>query len=144
METLLSHTPLFLQLLVAMALGMLVGVERTLAHKNAGLRTYGIVALGSCLFVVTALAVGAQFDISGDAAMRVVAGIITGIGFLGAGAIILREDTAVGLTTAAGLWVTAGIGIAVGFKLYGIAISATILTLLALTVFWFVEQRVRD
>ncbi len=143
MELLFSYAPVFLQLLVSMALGMLVGVERTLAHKTAGLRTYGIVSLGSCLFVVTALAVGGQFLINGDAVMRIVAGIITGIGFLGAGAIILREDTAVGLTTAAGMWVTAGIGIAVGFGLYGIAISATILTLLALTVFWFVEQRVR-
>lgn len=143
MELLTSYIPLFLQLLIAMALGMLIGVERTLAHKTAGLRTYGLVSLGSCLFVVTALAVGAQFGISGDAAMRVVAGIITGIGFLGAGTIILREDTAVGLTTAAGLWVTAGIGTAVGFGLNEIAISATILTLVALTIFWFVEQRVK-
>lgn len=143
MELLTSYIPLFLQLLIAMALGMLIGVERTLAHKTAGLRTYGLVSLGSCLFVVTALAVGTQFGISGDAAMRVVAGIITGIGFLGAGTIILREDTAVGLTTAAGLWVTAGIGTAVGFGLNEIAISATILTLVALTIFWFVEQRVK-
>ncbi len=144
MEFITENFPLFLQLLVAMGLGMLIGVERTLAHKTAGLRTYGLVALGSCLFVVTALIVGDTMQISGSEVMRVVAGIVTGIGFLGAGAIILRQDTAVGLTTAAGLWVTAGIGIAVGLNQYGIAISATILTLAALTVFWFVEQRVRE
>ncbi|MEK7606083.1 MAG: MgtC/SapB family protein [Patescibacteria group bacterium] len=142
MESILAQIPMFLQLLIATSLGMLIGVERTLAHKTAGLRTYGLVSLGSCLFVLTALTVGQTMSIDESDVMRVVAGIITGIGFLGAGVIILREQTAVGLTTAAGLWVTAGIGVAVGFGLYGLAIATAALTLMTLTVFWYVEHRI--
>ena len=141
MELILAQMPVFTQLLVAMGLGMLIGIERTLAHKTAGLRTYGLVALGSCVFILSIQALGANGAVTIADLTRVIAGVTTGIGFLGAGVIILREQTAIGLTTAAGLWVTAGIGISVGLGLYGIAVSATILTLLALTVFWFVEHR---
>ena len=137
------YLPFFFQLLIAMLLGMLLGTERTLAHKTAGLRTYGLVSLGACLFVVIAQAVMFNgMGIEGTDVMRVVAGIITGIGFLGAGVIILRDQTLVGLTTAAGLWVSSGIGVAVGFQLYTIAFFTTILTLLAFTIFWFVEKGV--
>ncbi len=137
-----SVTPFVVQLTVAMLLGMAIGAERTLARKAAGLRTYGIVALGSCLFVVMGLASAETLGISGSDITRIIAGIVTGIGFLGGGVIILREESAVGLTTAAGLWVAAGIGATVGMELYAIAFAATILTLIAFTVFWFIEQRV--
>lgn len=135
-------SPFITQLVIAMLLGMLIGTERTLARKAAGLRTYGIVALGSCLFVILGTALRETMGITGADLMRVVAGVITGIGFLGAGVIIFREDSAVGLTTAAGLWVAAGVGAAVGFGLYMIAFAATALTILVFTVFWFIEQRV--
>jgi len=74
--------------------------------------------------------------------LRVVSGIVTGIGFIGAGIIIFKDDrkTVTGLTTAAGLWVAGGIGVAVGFKLYVIAVFATVLTLIVFTVMWFIED----
>ncbi|MEK7579559.1 MAG: MgtC/SapB family protein [Patescibacteria group bacterium] len=135
----------FFSIVIAMLLGMLLGVERTIAHKTAGLRTYSLVAMGSCLFIVIAQAVGDTIApvVAADL-LRVVAGIVTGIGFLGAGIIIVRSQTLTGLTTAAGLWVASGIGIAVGFGLYGIAIFATLLTLATFTLFWFVEREVVD
>lgn len=143
MELFTGQLFLFLQLLFALALGMLLGTERTVAHKTAGLRTYGLVAMGACLFIVIAREVAPTLyaDTNLDL-MRVVAGIITGIGFLGAGVIIFKESTLVGLTTAAGLWVAAGIGLAVGFELYALALFATVLTLIAFTVFWYVERGV--
>ncbi len=130
-----------LNVLIALLLGMLLGVERTLAHKTAGLRTYGLVSMGSALFIVIAQLVGdTQMMVTGADIMRVTAGIITGIGFLCAGVIILRDQTIVGLTTAAGLWIASGIGIAAGFGLYTIAFFTTFLTLLTLTIFWYVEK----
>jgi putative Mg2+ transporter-C (MgtC) family protein len=86
-----------LNVLVALLLGMLLGIERKLAHKTAGLRTYGLVAMGSALFIVTAQLAGqSDLFISGADIMRVAAGVITGIGFLCAGSIIFRDQTVVG------------------------------------------------
>lgn len=133
-----------LQLVTALALGMLLGAERTIAHKTAGLRTFGLVSMGSCLFVIiSAMIVPVFSSLSNTDIMRVVAGSITGIGFLGAGIIIFKENTIINLTTAAGLWMAVGIGIAVGFELYGIAIAATVLTLIVFTLFWLLETKVR-
>lgn len=131
---------------IALLLGMLLGAERTLAHKTAGLRTYGLVSMGAALFVVIATMAGetAGFEISGDEIMRVMAGVITGIGFLCAGTIIFRDNMLVGLTTAAGLWIAAGIGIAAGFGLHLLALLVTVLTLLTFTIFWFVEREVTE
>jgi putative Mg2+ transporter-C (MgtC) family protein len=134
-----------LNVFVALLLGMLIGVERTLAHKTAGLRTYGLVAMGSALFISTAqLMQYAGIDVVAADLTRVMAGVITGLGFLCAGEIIRRDQTVVGLTTAAGLWVASGIGIAAGFGLYTIALFATFLTLLTFTIFWFVERGVTE
>jgi len=139
-----SELTMLFQLLVAMLLGMLVGTERSIAGKTAGLRTFGLVSLGSCLFIVTAVSVVSTFAAIGGAdIMRVLAGIVTGMGFLGAGAIMFRDSTLNGLTTAAALWVAAGIGVAVGFQLYVLAVTATVLTLLAFTLFWWLETRVK-
>lgn len=134
----------FFPIIIALLLGMLIGSERTLAHKTAGLRTYGLVAMGAALFIVIAKAVSLTTALDGDAMMRVVAGIITGLGFLCAGVIIFRDTTVTGLTTAAGLWLAAGIGIACGFGLYGLAVLTTALTLVTFTIFWFVEREVRE
>jgi len=133
-----------LKLITALALGMLLGAERTISHKTAGLRTYGLVSMGSCLFIVLSVSVLPTFAaISNADIMRVVSGTITGIGFLGAGIIIFKENTIVNLTTAAGLWVAVGIGISVGFELYGLAVFATLLTLIVFTLFWWLETRVQ-
>jgi len=127
-----------LKLLAALTLGILLGAERTIAHKTDVLRTFGLVSMGSCLFIITSTA------ISNTDIMRVVAGAITGIGFLGAGIIIFKENTIINLTTAAGLWIAVGIGISVGFELYGIAIAATVLTLIVFSLFRWLEAQVQD
>jgi len=104
---------------------MIVGFEREKAHKPAGLRTHILVCLGSCLFTIISL----EFIV--DPA-RIAAGIVAGIGFIGAGAIIAEQDKIVGITTAASLWITAAIGLTVGVGNYVLAVTATLLTLLTL------------
>ncbi|PIR38366.1 MAG: hypothetical protein COV34_02040 [Candidatus Zambryskibacteria bacterium CG10_big_fil_rev_8_21_14_0_10_42_12] len=139
-ESLIPYTSMIL----ALVLGMLLGIERTFAGKTAGLRTYGLVSMGSALFIVVTNIVLEDFiGLTSFDPTRVAAGIITGIGFIGAGLILFREHKLRGLTTAAGLWVACGIGIACGFGLYMIATFATFLTLFAFTALWFVEDRVR-
>lgn len=135
-----DQTTLFFQLFFALMLGMLIGVERVIAHKTAGLRTYAIVSMSACLFVLISQAIStfpasAAFQIA-----QIPAAIITGIGFLGAGLIIFQDHKINGLTTAASLWGAAGVGMAVGFKLYFVALSSTILILFAFTFLWFVED----
>lgn len=136
-----TNIVLFLQVSLAMLLGMVLGVERSIAGKTAGMRTYALVSMGACLFVVssamyTAPLIGfINFD-----PLRIASGIITGVGFLGAGIIIFRDTSLRGLTTAAGLWVAAGIGIAVGYELYALAVFTTTLTLFIFTALWFIEE----
>jgi putative Mg2+ transporter-C (MgtC) family protein len=136
-------TVIFGQLLLAVLLGVVLGTERSvIADKQAGTRTYALVALGSCLLSIISISVTTQYlGLVTFDPMRVVAGIVTGIGFLGAGVIIFKENTLQGLTTAAGLWVSAGIGVAVGYGLYAIAIFTTILTLITFTGLWYFEHR---
>lgn len=129
-------------LIVSLFLGSLLGLERTIAHKTAGVRTYGLVSMGSCLFILIARYVipmgeGLNFD-----PLRMAAAVVMGIGFLCGGVIIFKDATLVGLTTAAGLWVAAGIGMAVGYGLMHLAVFATIATLLVFTVFWFIEHKI--
>src|SRR3989338_3269978 len=111
---------MLLKLLVAMVLGAIVGTERSvIAHQAAGTRTFGLVSLGACLFVI----VGSYVDtgyvgfVNLDP-MTIAAAIVTGIGFIGGGLIIFRGETVHGVTTAAGLWIAAGLGVTVGFGLY--------------------------
>lgn len=131
----------FGQLLLAVVLGMLIGTERSVvADKQAGTRTYALVALGACLFSIISIQVNSNYlGLVNFDPMRVAAGIITGIGFLGAGVIIFKENTLQGLTTAAGLWVSAGIGVAVAYELYAISIFTTLLTLTVFTALWYAE-----
>ena len=115
-----------LDLLAAALLGGIVGAQRQAAQKAAGFRTHLLVALGSCAFTL----VGAHL---GDT--RIAANVLTGIGFLGAGAIVRSGFTARGLTTAASIWTVAAIGLAIGFQSvesYVVAIAATIITFAAL------------
>lgn len=134
----------FLQLLLALVLGAALGIERTFARKVAGMRTFGMVAMGSCLFIIISELVTLTYlEQTNFDPMRLAAGVVTGIGFLGTGLIIFKEKRLSGLTTAAGLWLACGIGMAVGFKLFGIAIFATILTLFNFTVMWVIESKVR-
>lgn len=135
---------MFLQLLVAALLGILVGTERSLAGKVAGMRTYGLVSMGACLFILISLSVVELFtNFSGLDPLRVFEGVITGVGFIGAGMILFRDATLNGVTTAAGLWIAAGIGVAVGYGLYALAVFAALLTVFIFTGMWYIEQKLR-
>lgn len=121
-------TQMFLRLLIAVVLGALVGYERERAGKPAGVRTHGMVSLGAALFAVVSLH---GFGNVGDP-VRVAAQIVTGIGFLGAGAILHQRGSVHGLTTAASLWVTAAIGLAVGVGMVLMSVATAVLVSLLL------------
>lgn len=134
---------MFGKLTLAMLLGALIGTERAvLAKQSAGTRTFGLVALGSCLLILMSNYVGgAYLGVVNLDPMRLAAGIVTGVGFLGAGVIIFRRDGLHGVTTAAGLWIVAAVGMAVGFGMYAVSLFATLLTLVMFSVMWFLENR---
>ena len=116
------------RLTLAAALGMVIGLERTYRAKTAGVRTHFLVALGSALFMIVSRY---GFEGTGDPG-RVAAQIVSGIGFLGAGTIIMQKHVVHGLTTAAGMWVAAGIGMASAAGLYAVAVISTVLALIGL------------
>jgi putative Mg2+ transporter-C (MgtC) family protein len=136
-------TVMFGKLVLALLLGGVIGTERAvLAKQAAGTRTFGLVALGACLFILTSnYANSAYLGIVNFQPTYVAAAIVTGIGFIGGGLIIFRGDTLHGVTTAAGLWITAAVGIAVGFGMYSVAVFASILTLVMFTGMWYAETR---
>ena len=127
-----------LRLAVAGMLGTLIGLEREYRAKEAGMRTHFLVALGSALIMIVS-----QYGFGGKTAdaSRVAAQIVSGIGFIGAGTIMMQKQFVRGLTTAAGLWVAAGIGMAVGGGLYLIGIVATVFTLIGLELFQVLFHR---
>ncbi len=131
---------IFLRLLAAAAFGILIGAERTLAGKTAGMRTYALVSLGSALFIIVGLLITNSYlgKVNFDPA-RTLSGIITGIGFIGAGLIIMRDKILRGLTSAAGLWVASAVGAAAGFGYFQIAFFTAVLTILIFTAVWFIE-----
>ena len=136
-RTELAHV--MIRLVAAILLGAVVGYEREQAGKEAGLRTHILVAMGTTLFVLAATGSGMNLD----GVSRVIQGIVAGIGFLGAGAILKLSATREikGLTTAAGIWVTAAIGVTVGLGSLGLAILATTLTWIVLISLGYIEKR---
>ena len=133
----------FVNLLVAMLLGGIIGTERAvIAKQAAGTRTFGLVALGSCLFVIIGVTVdNAYLGLVNLEPMQIAGAIVTGIGFIGGGLIIFRNDSLHGVTTAAGLWIAAGVGMACGFGLLPIAFFVTLLALIMFTGMWYIENR---
>jgi len=114
---------MILRLLLAVTLGAIIGYQRERAHNSAGLRTHVLICLGAALFTVTSI-----YGFGGDDTARVAAGVVAGIGFLGAGAIIRGgEGIVAGLTTAATIWAVAGIGLAAGAGLYLVSAVTTLL-----------------
>ena len=119
-----------LRLLLAAALGAVIGFQRERAGKPAGIRTHSLISLGAALFTVAS-----ALGFVGAEPSRIAAGIVAGIGFLGAGAILRsREGIIAGLTTAATIWVSAGIGLAAGAGMYIIAPVATAITVVILFI----------
>ena len=124
----LGQLDMVIKLIVALALGLIVGIEREFVGKEAGTKTYSLVTLGAALFTIL------SFDPNFPDSSRIIAQIITGIGFIGAGLIIFHENKIHGLTTAAGLWTMAGVGVAAGMGYYFLAAVSTLLVLFILFV----------
>jgi putative Mg2+ transporter-C (MgtC) family protein len=131
-----------LRMLSAMLIGCIIGIDRDLHGKPTGMKTLGLVSLGACL--ATMCAQGFSMSLAHDADVsRAVQGIVTGIGFLGAGVILQnpRENRVRGLTTAASIWVTAAVGIVCGLGVWSVAFIAMILMIALLTIGRAVEKR---
>lgn len=141
----LTDYQIIMRLILTVVLSGMIGLERQLHKRTAGLRTHILVSLGSCLIMLTSLYV---FDIYKEVAQldpaRIAAGVITGIGFLGAGTIIREKEGVRGLTTAASLWVVAGIGLAVGCGFKRAAIYTTVIAVVVLFFLRFAEDILED
>jgi putative Mg2+ transporter-C (MgtC) family protein len=141
MESILERIDVqsILPMIVAMVLGALIGIEREVHNKPAGLRTNALICMGAAAFMVIAQRIG----LSPDSISRMTAGIVTGVGFIGGGAVLRDRANISGVTTAATIWVVTSIGIACGMRLYDMAVSITILSLIVLAVFGPLDKKIR-
>lgn len=130
-----------LRLFFAALVGGVIGYERERAGKAAGLRTHMLVSVGAAIFVIAPMELGFE----PDALSRIIQGLVTGIGFLGAGAILKDRNKAnvEGLTTAAGIWLTAGLGVAVGLGAVGMALLCVVLAWIILKTLFSLEKRMK-
>ena len=132
-----------LRMLLAVALGAVIGLERSAKNRPAGFRTHILVCLGAATAAMTGLYIVLKLEMLSDVS-RISAQVISGLGFIVAGTIVVTKKTSIkGLTTAAGLWTTGIIGLAAGSGYYELALIATILVLLAETVFFDVGQKIK-
>jgi putative Mg2+ transporter-C (MgtC) family protein len=133
-------TRAIVRLTMAMLMGTVIGAQREHTGKAAGLRTHMLVAMGAALCVVAPV----EFGLNPDGLSRVIQGLLTGIGFIGAGAILKGQDEREiqGLTTAAGIWMTAAIGVAVGLGRLGLALVSMVFTWITLSTISRVERRI--
>ena len=122
----INTSEVFVRLVFSALVGGLVGLEREIVHRPAGVRTHMLVSLGSALFVLVTL------ETFPDEGARIIAGVATGIGFLGAGTIFKSKDGVQGLTTAASVWTVSAIGLAIGLGHYLMTIIAVLLILIIL------------
>lgn len=138
----LTVTEIILRVLISVAIGGVIGLERGMKNRPAGLRTYMLVCVGACVVMLTNQYTYQVYQV-GDP-VRMGAQVISGIGFLGAGTIIVTSRNQIkGLTTAAGLWTAGGIGLAIGIGLYEVAIAASAAVFIILTVLHQLDFRVR-
>ena len=141
---LISNFDILLNLLVAVCLGGLLGLERTFAGKIAGMRTYALVSMGSALFVIISMMADTLYFSTKNAdPLRMISQIIVGIGFIGAGLVWHRSSKVTGVTTAAGLWISAGVGMASGFGFFALAGMVTVLSLIVFTLMWYFEKKMK-
>ena len=128
-------------MLISLVLGTAVGWERQVGRKPAGLRTHTLVCLGSTLFVLLTVHASRAYGGGSVDPTRIIHGVVTGVGFLGAGSIMRQEGFVHGLTTAASIWIVAGIGVAVGVGAWTLAITGTVLALFVLEGYRWIERR---
>ncbi|HEY0659553.1 MAG TPA: MgtC/SapB family protein [Pyrinomonadaceae bacterium] len=133
---------IIIRLVAATLCGAVIGINREQLGKPAGLRTHILVTLGTTLFVLA----GSAYGMSSDGLSRVIQGIVTGIGFIGAGSILKldKERDIQGLTTSAGIWMTAAIGVTIGLGSLGLALLGTVLALIVLTLVGKLEIQVKN
>jgi putative Mg2+ transporter-C (MgtC) family protein len=131
---------ILLKLILAIALGGLIGLEREASQKPAGFRTNILVCIGSAMMMSLAAGLVGAKGGTGDSLLRMAAGVITGIGFLGAGTIVHAKGTTAGLTTAATLWIVAGLGLVIGSGYYVPAVLLTALIMFTLILFRRIED----
>lgn len=131
----ISTLEILIRLIVAAVLAGVIGYEREIHHKPAGMRTYILVSIGTAVMTIASIEV-ARFSSTPEAVdvSRIASTILPGIGFIGAGTIIQSRGTVMGLTTAAGIWAVAAIGMVSGMGLYSLALIATILTFVMLVM----------
>ncbi len=135
-------TKVVLRLITASILGGLLGYEREMKGKSAGIRTHMLVALGAAIFII----VPQQAGVSPEEVSRVLQGLIAGVGFLGAGAIMIgqQKENETGLTTAASIWITAAIGVTVGMGFEATAVLSTLMTLAILALVPRYRKHLKD
>jgi putative Mg2+ transporter-C (MgtC) family protein len=141
----LTENAVIARLVLSVVMGGLIGFERQMNRRTAGLRTNILVCMGSCLIMLVSIYIFEMYKNQASVdPSRIAAGVITGIGFLGAGAIMRERNKEVirGLTTAACLWVVAGIGMSIGCGFYSAALTTTALTLIVLFFLRYVEGMV--
>jgi putative Mg2+ transporter-C (MgtC) family protein len=131
-----------ISMVISLALGTAVGWERQVGRKPAGLRTHVLVCLGSTMFVLLTKHVAREFGTTtGIDPTRIIHGVVTGVGFLGAGSIMRHEGWVQGLTTAASIWMVSAIGVTVGVHAWGLAIIGTVMALIVLEGYRWVEKK---
>ncbi len=139
-----NMTNCMFRLLLSMGLGMIVGAERKRKGQIAGIRTFALISMGACLAMLLSIYVPQVYlGLKNGDPGRIAAQVITGIGFIGGGAMIHLKGAVRGLTTAAGIWMTAIIGMAVGIGMYLCSLGATLLIMLTLVTFEQYERRRR-
>jgi len=140
----MQNSEMIIRLFLALVLGIMIGAERLFVRKEAGMKTHALVSLGSALFVIISEMIAINYvGIGNFDPGRIASQVIVGIGFLGAGSIILQGSRLTGLTTAGGLWVTAGVGMAAGFGLYTLSVISAIFVLFVFVVVNFFEKPIR-
>ncbi|HEY3375109.1 MAG TPA: MgtC/SapB family protein [Candidatus Aquicultor sp.] len=132
---------IMLRLALAVILGGVIGYQREIAEKPAGLRTHALVCLGSAIAMIISIDLQAALGLPQTDVTRIAASVVTGIGFLGGGAIIRTGNIVRGLTTAASVWVVSGVGLAIGGGMYAVSIISTVFILLTLTALKYIEVR---
>jgi putative Mg2+ transporter-C (MgtC) family protein len=133
------------RLLVAVVLGACMGIERSLAGKHAGMRTYALVALGSSLFTVAGVVASYQLSsFPGINPLQLAGSVVIGIGFIGSGLAVFRGEHPVELTTASGIWVVSAVGMAAGFGYFGVALAAAVLSILIFSLLLRIENKLRS
>jgi putative Mg2+ transporter-C (MgtC) family protein len=145
----LTYEDVLVRLVLAALLGSLIGLEREYHGRPAGLRTHMLVCVGAAMITISGLIIASYYcdgsaTVSGGEISRIVAGVVTGIGFLGAGAIVRTSDFVRGLTTAACIWFVAALGVVIGLGDFLLAVSGTGIALLILIMLPFLEDRLAD